>query len=73
MYISSTQLKVEAHRAMDADLRMQIYTPDVVVVDQLEETVRGAGGFGSTGGFGGTLPSINGVTGAAPQPPIHPQ
>lgn len=30
-----------------------------MVVDQLEETVRGAGGFGSTGGFGGQLPSIN--------------
>jgi dUTP pyrophosphatase len=27
----------------------QIYTPDVVVVEQLEESVRGAGGFGSTG------------------------
>ena len=27
----------------------QIYTPDVVVVEELEESVRGAGGFGSTG------------------------
>ncbi|PCG95182.1 DeoxyUTP pyrophosphatase [Penicillium occitanis (nom. inval.)] len=27
----------------------RIYTPDVVVVEQLEESVRGAGGFGSTG------------------------
>ena len=26
--------------------------PDVVVVEKLEESVRGAGGFGSTGGFG---------------------
>lgn len=43
----------------------QIYTPDVVVVEELEQTVRGAGGFGSTGGFGGTLPGINGV---APPP-----
>lgn len=40
---------------------MQIYTPEVVVVEQLEESVRGAGGFGSTGGFGGVLPPINGV------------
>lgn len=32
----------------------QIYTPEVVVVEELEETVRGVGGFGSTGGFGGT-------------------
>jgi dUTP pyrophosphatase len=36
----------------------QIYTPEIVVVEQLDETVRGAGGFGSTGGFGGTLPSL---------------
>ncbi len=39
----------------------QIYTPDVVVVEELETTVRGAGGFGSTGGFGGTLPSLGGI------------
>jgi dUTP pyrophosphatase len=30
----------------------RVVMPDVVVVDQLEDTVRGAGGFGSTGGFG---------------------
>ena len=27
----------------------QIYTPDVEVVEELEQSVRGAGGFGSTG------------------------
>lgn len=27
----------------------QIYTPEVMVVEELEESVRGAGGFGSTG------------------------
>ncbi|KAH3054749.1 hypothetical protein KXV27_001546 [Aspergillus fumigatus] len=27
----------------------RIYTPDVMVVEELEESVRGAGGFGSTG------------------------
>jgi dUTP pyrophosphatase len=31
----------------------KIVMPDVVVVQKLEESVRGAGGFGSTGGFGG--------------------
>lgn len=31
------------------DSYYQIYTPEVLVVDQLEETIRGAGGFGSTG------------------------
>ncbi|CAD6936573.1 unnamed protein product [Tilletia controversa] len=30
----------------------QIRTPDVAEVENLEETDRGAGGFGSTGGFG---------------------
>jgi dUTP pyrophosphatase len=28
---------------------LQIYTPEVAVVEELEESVRGAGGFGSTG------------------------
>jgi hypothetical protein len=32
-----------------ANLLSQIYTPEVVVVEQLEASVRGAGGFGSTG------------------------
>ena len=27
----------------------RIYTPEVVVVEELEESIRGAGGFGSTG------------------------
>ncbi|KAF4555983.1 Deoxyuridine 5'-triphosphate nucleotidohydrolase [Elsinoe fawcettii] len=38
----------------------KIYTPEVAVVEKLSESVRGAGGFGSTGGFGTTLPPING-------------
>ncbi|ORZ31175.1 putative Dut [Catenaria anguillulae PL171] len=29
----------------------RIYTPQVVEVESLEDTARGAGGFGSTGGF----------------------
>ena len=28
----------------------RIYTPETLEVDDLEETLRGAGGFGSTGG-----------------------
>ncbi|KAL5624506.1 hypothetical protein BROUX41_004566 [Berkeleyomyces rouxiae] len=32
----------------------RIVTPEVVEVEALEESVRGAGGFGSTGGFGAT-------------------
>ena len=30
----------------------RISTPEVVEVDELDDTARGAGGFGSTGGFG---------------------
>ena len=30
----------------------RVVMPSVVVVEELEDTVRGAGGFGSTGGFG---------------------
>lgn len=30
----------------------KISTPEVVEVDSLDETLRGSGGFGSTGGFG---------------------
>lgn len=41
----------------------RIYTPDVVVVEKLEESVRGAGGFGSTGGFTAGGPAA--VAGAA--------
>ncbi|KAF2200403.1 dUTP diphosphatase [Delitschia confertaspora ATCC 74209] len=38
----------------------KIVMPEVVVVAELEESVRGAGGFGSTGGFGGAA-TVNGV------------
>ena len=30
-------------------MAVQIYTPEVAVVEELEASVRGAGGFGSTG------------------------
>lgn len=39
--------------------QVQIYTPEVVVVEQLPDSVRGAGGFGSTGGFNSVLPGVN--------------
>jgi dUTP pyrophosphatase len=32
----------------------RIFTPEVFEVQELEGSVRGAGGFGSTGGFAGT-------------------
>lgn len=48
----------------------RIYTPDVLEVAELEESVRGAGGFGSTGGFGvaagpETTSSLDGAADAA--------
>jgi dUTP pyrophosphatase len=40
----------------------KIVMPEIVVVQKLEESVRGAGGFGSTGGFGAAAgPTVNGV------------
>lgn len=36
----------------------RICLPDTVVVDDLDETARGAGGFGSTGGFGDVAPKM---------------
>ncbi|KAL9934092.1 hypothetical protein V8E36_007174 [Tilletia maclaganii] len=51
----------------------QIRTPDVLEVESLEDTDRGAGGFGSTGGFGAaaapaeleTAAAVGAVVGAA--------
>ncbi|KAH0292233.1 dUTP diphosphatase, partial [Aureobasidium sp. EXF-3399] len=37
----------------------RIYTPEVLVVEQLPDSVRGAGGFGSTGGFANMIPPVN--------------
>ncbi|SCV70601.1 BQ2448_3363 [Microbotryum intermedium] len=39
----------------------QIVTPEVTEVESLSETVRGAGGFGSTGGFTDIAPEENGA------------
>lgn len=40
---------VRPHRWIHLLTFSQIYTPEVSVVEELEESVRGAGGFGSTG------------------------
>lgn len=40
----------------------RIFTPEVQVVQELEKSVRGAGGFGSTGGFASAAAGVaNGV------------
>ena len=36
----------------------KIVTPDVVVKEELDDTARGSGGFGSTGGFGGSVAEL---------------
>ncbi|KAM0709175.1 hypothetical protein Q7P35_003211 [Cladosporium inversicolor] len=59
--LSEVDFKVEVGERVAQLIVERIYTPEVLVVEELEETVRGVGGFGSTGGFGGTLPSINGA------------
>jgi len=56
--LSDNDFKVAVGERVAQLIVERIYTPDVVVVEQLEETVRGAGGFGSTGGFGGVLPGM---------------
>lgn len=48
----------------------RIYTPDVVEVAELEDSVRGAGGFGSTGGFAEKLvASVSAATDGATDAP----
>jgi hypothetical protein len=42
----------------------KIVTPEPQEVSSLDETVRGAGGFGSTGGFGVAAPAVPAVDGA---------
>lgn len=50
----------------------RIYTPDVVEVAELEDSVRGAGGFGSTGGFGGgKLATTISLDGASDTPAVE--
>ncbi|KAI7202819.1 hypothetical protein KC316_g1640 [Hortaea werneckii] len=70
-------LKVLLFNFSDTDFKVavgeRIYTLDVVVVPELEQTVRGAGGFGSTGGFGGILPGIDSATSGASQASAAPQ
>ncbi|KAM0692560.1 hypothetical protein Q7P36_007114 [Cladosporium allicinum] len=52
--LGDSDFKVEVGERVAQLIVERIYTPEVVVVEELEETVRGVGGFGSTGGFGGT-------------------
>jgi dUTP pyrophosphatase len=50
--LSDTDFEVKIGDRIAQLVVEKIAMPNVVVVDALEESVRGAGGFGSTGGFG---------------------
>ncbi|KAL2357709.1 dUTPase-like protein [Cryomyces antarcticus] len=50
---SDTDFDVKAGERIAQLIIERIYTPEIVVVEALAESVRGAGGFGSTGGFAG--------------------
>lgn len=76
------QVKVLLFNHSDADFQVaegdrvaqlileRIYTPEVMEVTELEESVRGAGGFGSTGGFAAQVAQAVGIStaGAADTP-----
>ncbi|KXN87943.1 Deoxyuridine 5'-triphosphate nucleotidohydrolase [Leucoagaricus sp. SymC.cos] len=48
--LSDTNFQVEEGDRIAQLIIERIYSPDVLEVDDLDETLRGAGGFGSTGG-----------------------
>jgi dUTP pyrophosphatase len=48
---SETDFKISPGDRIAQLVLERIINPDVVVVEKLSETVRGIGGFGSTGGF----------------------
>ncbi|KAF2831793.1 dUTP diphosphatase [Ophiobolus disseminans] len=50
--LSDTDFEVKVGDRVAQLIVEKIVMPEVVVVQKLEESVRGAGGFGSTGGFG---------------------
>lgn len=50
--LSDVDFEVKTHDRVAQLVLEQIVMPEVAVVQALDETVRGAGGYGSTGGFG---------------------
>ena len=58
--LSDTNFEIKEGDRIAQLIIEKIVMPEVVVVEKLAESVRGAGGFGSTGGFGAG-PTVNGV------------
>ncbi|EGO27285.1 hypothetical protein SERLADRAFT_435048 [Serpula lacrymans var. lacrymans S7.9] len=50
--LSDKDFQVEEGDRIAQLIMERIYTPEVLEVEDLDETLRGAGGFGSTGGHG---------------------
>lgn len=59
--LSDTDFQVQEGDRVAQLVLERIFTPEVLVVPELDESMRGAGGFGSTGGFGGPLPGISAI------------
>jgi dUTP pyrophosphatase len=57
--LSDTDFPVKVGDRIAQLIVEKIAMPEVMVVEKLEESVRGACGFGSTGGFGAA--TVNGV------------
>ena len=53
--LSDTDFEIKEGDRIAQLIIEKIVMPEVVVVEKLAESVRGAGGFGSTGGFGAGL------------------
>ncbi|KAJ8522997.1 hypothetical protein ONZ45_g522 [Pleurotus djamor] len=51
--LSDQDFQVEEGDRVAQLILERVYTPEVMEVQDLDETLRGAGGFGSTGGHGG--------------------
>ncbi|KAF2437334.1 dUTP diphosphatase [Karstenula rhodostoma CBS 690.94] len=57
--LSETDFEIKVGDRIAQLIVEKVVMPEVVVVEKLEESVRGAGGFGSTGGFGSAAPTTS--------------
>lgn len=55
--LSDADFEIKKHDRIAQLVIERCVMAEVAVVEKLEETVRGAGGFGSTGGFGAAAPN----------------
>lgn len=55
---SDTDFTIQEGDRMAQLVLERIVTPEVMEVEELEDSERGAGGFGSTGGFGAVVGNV---------------